>query len=121
MKTGNKQSDIKKLQLRKEQLKKQLEEQGKILDTHFTYLQQNIGSLAVNTVMGSVKQDVPPFLGSILGMLMNRGEEKTASQTTKSGKIWQILSPLLPLVKELVVPILMGMAVKAIKKKFLDK
>ncbi len=119
-KKTNKMTGAQRLQYRKELLKGRICEQQKKLDSHFSYIQQNMGSVLLGITVAAFSRKLPLEFRSLISLFSNKeGEQNTSG--IKTGKTMQMVKSLLPVLIEIALPFLLSAGVKTLKKKFFNK
>ena len=121
----NKLSAIEKLRIRKTRLKAKEQESLHAINTNINYLQQNLGSLSLNTTWNVVKAQLPPFVQNLFPEDNNQKAEIEASQKVGGGfaqkyphissTIDQLID-IVPAVFKGFKPIIIAFALRKIKK-----
>lgn len=120
MKIDTMMTNIQKIQLRKEQLRQQVKEQEVVLDNHFSYLQHNIGGLLMNSAVGALQDNLPPGIKAVVSPFLTKKDENTSTQPkTKMGKVIQVAGSVLPVVSDMIFPLVVGLGMRFLKKKVL--
>ena len=123
----NKIPAIEKLRLKKARLKAEEQEHLYELDKHFSYLQQNFGSLLLDASWTAVKAQFPPFVQELLsGNDSPKAIEISQKPVSTFAKRYPHISALtdqivdtLPVIYSGLKPILIAFALKKVKKLFL--
>ncbi len=121
-------TELEKLQLRKIRLKAEADVHVHALDEHFDYLQNNIGSLLVNSALTAAQSKMPPFLQGLLPVFLGGGSDRrpdrhsqVAVQSSKAGTMIDQVIEILPFLFKGAKPVILAFVLKKIRGFFLSR
>ncbi len=121
-------SGSEKLQLQKDLLRKQIFEQGKVLDEHFSYLQENLGTLLLKATVYTLQDRLPPGIRKFIVPFLVKNDNQSPGNKdqepvrqpagNKFIQTIQMFGATMPVIVDLALPLLIKAGVRFLKKKF---
>ncbi len=127
METKNhKMSELDRLQLEKKYLREQIAKQTELINNHFSYMQNNIGSLIVNSTVQGVESKLPSgvrsLLSPVLGFITQKPQESKLKKIEKSSSpLLRTVTTVAPVVVDFMKPLIIGFVLKKVKKKLFGR